>query len=114
MKFSADRIIKHGRMVRGWLGASLLPLSDAARSQLGLEAGVGAEVARVERDSPARKAGLAARDILVSYDGEAVRDLDALQWKIAGVEEPTKVKIVFLRNRESRDAETQIELDPQK
>jgi S1-C subfamily serine protease len=75
---------------------------------------VGAEVARVERDSPARKAGLAARDILVSYDGEAVRDLDALQWKIAGVEEPTKVKIVFLRNRESRDAETQIELDPQK
>ena len=114
VKFSADRIIKHGRMVRGWLGASLLPLSDAVRSQLGLEAGVGAEVARVENDSPARKAGLAARDIIVSYDGQAVRDLDALQWKIAGVEEPTKVKIVFLRNREARDAETQIELDPQK
>jgi len=114
VKFSADRIIKHGRMVRGWLGASLLPLSDAARSQLGLEAGVGAEVARVENDSPARKAGLAARDILISYDGHPVRDLDALQWKIAGVEEPTKVKIVFLRNREARDAETQIELDPQK
>lgn len=114
VKFSADRIIKHGRMVRGWLGASLLPLSDAMRSQLGLEAGVGAEVARVENDSPARKAGLAPRDILISYDGESVRDLDALQWKIAGVEEPTKIKIVFLRNREARDAETQIELDPQK
>jgi len=114
VKFSADRIIKHGRMVRGWLGASLLPLNDATRSQLGLEAGVGAEVARVERDSPAKKAGLAARDILVSYDGQTVRDLDALQWKIAGVEEPTKVKLVFLRNRESRDVETQIELDPQK
>jgi len=101
-------------MVRGWLGASLLPLSDAARSQLGLEGGVGAEVARVDGDSPARKAGLAARDILVSFDGQAVRDLEALQWKIAAVEEPTKVKIVFLRNRESRNAETQIELDPQK
>jgi S1-C subfamily serine protease len=114
VKFSADRIIKHGRMVRGWLGASLLPLSDAMRSQLGLEAGVGAEVARVENDSPARKAGLAPRDILISYDGESVRDLDALQWKIAGVEEPTRIKLVFLRNREARDAETQIELDPQK
>src|SRR5437762_3786889 len=63
VKFSADRIIKHGHMVRGWLGASLLPLSDAARSHLGLDAGVGAEVTRVERESPARKAGLAARDI---------------------------------------------------
>ncbi|MBI3855534.1 MAG: trypsin-like peptidase domain-containing protein [Planctomycetes bacterium] len=114
VKFSADRIIKHGKMVRGWLGASLLPLSDAARSQLGLEAGVGAEVARVERDSPARKAGLAARDILVSFDGKPVKDLEALQWRIAGIEEPVRVKLVFLRNREPRDAETQLELDPQK
>jgi len=114
VKFSADRIIKHGRMVRGWLGASLLPLSDAARSHLGLEAGVGAEVARVERESPARKAGLAARDILVSFDGQSVSDLDALQWKIAAIEEPVKVRLVFLRNGETRSVETQIELDPQK
>jgi S1-C subfamily serine protease len=114
VKFSADRIIKHGKMVRGWLGASLLPLSDAVRSHLGLDAGVGAEVARVERESPARKAGLAARDVLVSFDGQSVSDLDALQWKIAGVEEPTKVRIVFLHNGETKTVETQIELDPQK
>jgi S1-C subfamily serine protease len=114
VKFSADRIIKHGRMVRGWLGASLLPLSEAARSQLGLGAGVGAEVARVDRESPARKAGLAPRDILVSFDGQQVNDLDALQWKIAAIEEPTKVRMVYLRNGESCDAETQLELDPQK
>jgi S1-C subfamily serine protease len=114
VKFSADRIIKHGRMVRGWLGASLLPLSDAARSHLGLEPGVGAEVARVEKDSPAKKAGLAARDILVSFDGQSVGDLEELQWKIARVEEPVSVKLVFLRNREPRDVETRIELDPQK
>ena len=114
VKFSADRIIKHGHMVRGWLGASLLPLSDAARSHLGLDAGVGAEVTRVERESPARKAGLAARDILVSFDGKSVSDLDALQWKIAAVEEPTKVRIVFLHNGETKTVDTQIELDPQK
>jgi serine protease DegQ len=114
VRFSADRIIKHGHMVRGWLGASLLPLSDAARSQLGLEAGIGAEVARVERDSPAKKAGLAARDILIAFDGDSVRDLDALQWKIATIEEPTKVRLLYLRNRETKDVETQIELDPQK
>ena len=71
-------------------------------------------VARVDRESPARKAGLAARDILISFDGQSVNDLDALQWKIARIEEPTKVRLIFLRNRESRDVETQIELDPQK
>jgi len=114
VKFSADRIIRHGRMVRGWLGASLLPLSDAARAQLGLDAGVGAEVSRVDRDSPAAKAGLAIRDILVSYGGEPLRDLDALQWKVAKVEQPTPVKLSFLRNRELHDIDVQIEIDPQK
>jgi S1-C subfamily serine protease len=114
VKFSADRIIKHGHMVRGWLGASLLPLSDAVRAQLGLEPGVGAAVARVENDSPAKKAGLTVRDILLTFDGESVVDLDALQWKIARIEEPTKVKLTYLRERIARDAETQIELDPQK
>jgi serine protease Do len=101
-------------MVRGWLGASLLPLSDAARSQLGLEAGVGAEVARVERDSPAALAGLATRDVLVSLGDEIVNDLDALQWKVARIETPTPVKLSFLRNREMHQAETRIEIDPQK
>lgn len=114
VKFSADRIIKYGHIVRGWLGASLLPLSDAARSQLGLEAGVGAEVSRVERDSPAAKAGLATRDILVSVGDDDVRDLDALQWKVASVEKPTPVKLKFLHNRELKQADAQIELDPQK
>jgi S1-C subfamily serine protease len=114
VKFSADRIIKYGHIVRGWLGASLLPLSDAARSQLGLEPGVGAEVSRVERDSPAAKAGLALRDILVQVGDDPVRDLDALQWKVAGVEKPTPVKLKFLHNRELKQVDAQIEIDPQK
>lgn len=114
VKFSADRIIKNGRMVRGWLGASLLPLTDAARAQLGLEPGVGAEVSRVEADSPAARAGIAMRDILLTYGGELVKDLEALQWKVAAIETPTPMKLSFLHNRERREAEVRIELDPQK
>jgi serine protease DegQ len=114
VKFSADRIIKYGHIVRGWLGVSLLPLTDAARSQLGLEPGVGAEVSRVERDSPASKAGLALRDILLSVGDEAVSDLDALQWKVASVEKPTPMKLKFLHNRELRQVDARIEIDPQK
>jgi len=114
VKFSADRIIEHGRMVRGWLGASLLPLTDAARAQLDLEPGAGAEVARVDRDSPAAKAGLATRDVLLTYGGEPVRDLDALQWKVASIDKPTSVKLTYLHNREVHAVDVQIEIDPQK
>jgi S1-C subfamily serine protease len=114
VKFSADRIIRHGRMVRGWVGLSARPLDEAARGQLGLAEGVGAVVTRVERDGPARRAGLAPRDVLVEFDGEPVKDLDLLQWKIAKVEEAKTVKAAVLRNGERLTLDLSVEIEPQK
>jgi S1-C subfamily serine protease len=114
VRFSADRIIKHGRMVRGWLGLSARPVDPALRSQLGLEDGVGVDIFRVELEGPARAAGLAAKDILVEYDGKPVKDVESLQWAVAEVEEPKTVKVAYLRNRERRVADLRVELDPQK
>lgn len=114
IRFSADRIIRHGRMIRGWMGASLLPAGDAVRTALGLAPGEGAEVARVERDSPARRAGLEAKDVLLSFDGSPVGDLEALQWKVAACEEPVTVKIEYFRDRERRVSDLRIEIDPQR
>jgi len=113
VRFSADRIIRHGRMVRGWAGFTARPIEEAVRAQLGLAEGEGAEVVRVERAGPARRAGLAIRDILVALDGEPVRDLEALRWKIARFEEPATVKAVLLRGGERVTVEMPIEIDPQ-
>jgi S1-C subfamily serine protease len=114
VRFSADRIIRHGRMVRGWVGLSARPLGEAARIHLGLAEGQGAEVTRVEREGPAARAGVALKDVLVEFDGEPVRDLDALQWKIAQAETARPVQAVVLRNGERRAVEMNIEIDPQK
>lgn len=113
VKFSADRILKYGRAVRGWLGLSARSLDAAARARLGLPDGVGAEIVRVKGDGPARRSGLAVRDILVEFDGDAVRDLDALQWKIAEVERPKTVKVMVLRDRKPVRLDVRIEIDPQ-
>jgi S1-C subfamily serine protease len=114
VRFSADRIVKHGRMVRGWLGLSLRPLDPAVRAQLGLEEGTGVEVAHIEREGPAKASAIALRDVLVEFDGKPVKDLEALQWAVAQVEEPRTVKVAFLRNRERQEAELRVEIDPQK
>lgn len=112
VKFAADRIIKHQKMVRGRLGVTARPLDETARAQLGLEHG--AEIVRVEPDSPARRARLATRDILLEFDGQPVRDLAALQRKVAEVERPTAVKLAILRNGERREVEVEIDIDPQR
>lgn len=114
VRFSADRIIKHGRIVRGWLGLSARPVDPAVRAQLGLEEGLGIEVSRVEREGPAKTASLAVRDILVEFDGKPVKDFEALQWAVAQVEEPRTVKVAYLRNRERQVVELRVEIDPQK
>jgi len=69
---------------------------------------------RVEPDSPARRARIVSRDILLEFDGQPVRDLDALRRKIAWYEQPVKVRAAILRHGEKREVEVQIENDPQR
>lgn len=104
VRFSADRIIKHGRMVRGWVG-----LSCRAPAQ-----GPGAEIVRVDRDGPARRAGLEAKDVVVEFDGEAVPDVDSLRWKVARAETARTVKVTVTREGGRRTLDLDLELDPQK
>ena len=102
VKFSADRIIKHGRMVRGWIGLAGRPLPE------------GVEVVRVDFDGPARRAGIAVKDVLVEFDGEAVKDVDTLRWKVARAETARKVKVVLERDRERKSVDLELEIDPQR
>jgi serine protease Do len=114
VRFAADRIIKHRRMVRGWIGLTVRALDAAVRDHLGLAEGEGAEVVRVEKGGPADRGALQARDVLVELDGEAVRDLGALHRKIVRVEKPTRMRFAFLRDRERREAEVEVELAPER
>ncbi|HEX7897236.1 MAG TPA: S1C family serine protease [Planctomycetota bacterium] len=102
VRFSADRIIKHGRMVRGWIGLSARPLES------------GVEVIRVDFEGPARRAGIAVKDVLLEFDGEAVKDVDSLRWKVAREETARKVKVVVARERERLSVDLHLEIDPQK
>lgn len=98
VEFVADRIIKHKKMVRGWIGCTARP-ADA-----------GAEIVKIEVASPARKAGLRRGDVIVSFDGEDVKDVAALQKKIERCEEPKTVKLVYRRNGTDTEIEVRIEI----
>ncbi len=105
VRFSADRIIKHGRMVRGWLGV-------AARASGRPEGGV--RILRVDPEGPAARAGLAPEDVLVSFAGRPVRDPAELQWTVARFEEPTSVRVAIVRGEERLELNVRVEIDPQK
>ena len=76
-------ILKEGRAVRAWFGASGKTITaDLARS-LSLPRPTGVLVDRVAAGSPAARGGLAAGDIVRSVNGREVQDLEELRYMIA-------------------------------
>jgi S1-C subfamily serine protease len=69
----------HGKMPRGYLGIGLQPvrLGDDLRQRTNQETGL--MLMSVEAGSPAHQAGLLQGDVLLSFDGQPVQGLDALQ-----------------------------------
>ena len=61
---------------RSWLGVGVIELQKERIGELGLRAPHGVEIARVVPGSPAEKAGLAARDVVLSYRGDTVQGVE--------------------------------------
>lgn len=68
-----QQLLQHGRVQRGGLGLDTLDITPRNTRQLGLAPGsTGVVVARVADGSPAQKAGVQARDQILSIDGKAI------------------------------------------
>ncbi|MHC4608683.1 MAG: S1C family serine protease, partial [Planctomycetota bacterium] len=100
VRFVAGRIIKYGKMRRGFLGVNAGPGSD----------GKGCVLSRVERGGPAHKAGLRRRDVLVSFNGKPLEDVNDLRWIVARMVEPKKVKVEYVRMGRKRQTEVTVEI----
>ncbi|WBX86842.1 trypsin-like peptidase domain-containing protein [Achromobacter mucicolens] len=67
------QLLQHGQVQRGGLGLDTLDITPRNARQLGLAPGsTGVAVARVADGSPAQKAGVQARDQILSIDGKAI------------------------------------------
>jgi S1-C subfamily serine protease len=79
IKRVVDALLAHGKMPRGYLGIGIQPvrLADTLQAQVGQETGL--MLMSVEAGGPAANAGLVQGDVLVAFEGQALRGLDELQ-----------------------------------
>ena len=92
------QLIENGKVERGWLGISMEPVSDELAEKLNLDMPRGVLVKVVGPKSPAQKAGIQRGDVILTFDGKQVQDLDHLR-NIVGVTKVGKsVEVIVIRN----------------
>lgn len=95
-----DDIVKHGRVIRGWLGVEASQLKRQAAIQLDLDSPSGLVITNIYQGSPAHLAGLLPGDVITRINDYWVVDNDRSMNLIAGLSPGDSVKLEILRNGE--------------
>src|SRR5207249_12016228 len=77
-KFVAGQLIKEGKIKRSYIGVAgqNVPLHRRIIRLHNLQVESGILIDSTEENSPARKAGLLQGDVIISFDGQPIADID--------------------------------------
>jgi serine protease Do len=92
----------NGSVQRGWIGIQIQPVTPEIAEGLRLPRPEGALVAGVQQGSPAAAADLKPSDVVVSVDGQPVRDARDLTRRIGAARPGTSVRLTVLRDGAER------------
>jgi len=101
-------LIKTGKVIRGWLGVTIQPLTPELSKQFGLGDEKGVLVGDVVEDSPADKAGILRGDVIVEFDGKEVKDATNLRNIVAGTAPNTAVSVKLVREGKPKTVQVKI------
>ncbi len=99
----ATELIEDGKVARGWLGVSIQEIDSDLAAKLGLDKPMGVLVNRVLNDTPAEEFGLQKGDVIVTINGETIKDVNHLRAAIARHKPATTVSISILRDGQTQD-----------
>jgi serine protease Do len=101
--------LEQGKVTRGRIGVRASPVPRAALDALGLKEPAGALVAVVEPDGPAARAGLRPGDVILEYDGKAVRSSDDLVQLVVSSRPGAEVPVKVMRDKQIVNLNVKVE-----
>ncbi|HVF11390.1 MAG TPA: PDZ domain-containing protein, partial [Abditibacteriaceae bacterium] len=93
-----DQLIAKGRVLHPYIGIAMDPITEAIQQDFGMKDRYGAFVRRVEKNSPAAKAGVKDGDVVRAVDGQPMKSTDEVQRYIRSKKVGDTVKLELLRN----------------
>src|SRR5215472_6499461 len=103
-----ESVLKHGRIIRGYLGIQ----TGASQRGAGGAETEGVTVGDILSGSPAEQAGLQPGDVILKFDGRDVKNFRALRTLVAGAPLDKQVELQIVRNGKPLMVKTQIKEQP--
>jgi serine protease Do len=98
-----DQILKNGRVIRGYLGAWIQPVTPDIAKAFGMKEPYGALLGDVDPKGPAGKSGLQRGDIVLEMNGKKITETQDFRLKIAMTAPGTPVKLKVYRDGVIKD-----------
>jgi serine protease Do len=94
--------LRSGKVARGVIGVSVSPVPREALEEFGLKERRGALVGTVAKGAPASRAGIEPGDVILEFNGKAVRNRDELVATVVATRPGTTVPIKILRDKQEK------------
>jgi S1-C subfamily serine protease len=93
------QLLKHGRVIRGYLGLHVrqVPIAPDIARRYELAQKTGVEILMLEEDGPAQSGGLWIEDVIVGFGGKPVTNVDDLQRLLTQLPVGLQAAAVLLR-----------------
>ena len=103
-----DQLKAHGKVTRGRIGVQITDVSEEVALALGLSDNKGALVSNTEDGGPAAKAGIRNGDVILSFDGKAIKQMSDLPRIVGSVKPGEKVDVEVWRKGKTLTLKTEV------
>lgn len=95
-------IIRHGEVIRGWLGLEVTQLNANIANRLGIQRTSGVVITNTYRQGPAEAAGLLPGDIIISIDNKKIVSGQDGLLEVANLQPGDIVRTEVIRNNQTQ------------
>jgi serine protease Do len=112
-KYVMDQILKHGKVVRGYIGVGIQEVTPDLAKAFSVPPETGALVGSIDANSPGAKAGLQRGDVITEIDGKKVTGPNQLRLEVGTLAPGTTVHLKVNHGGEMRDVTLTLGESPQ-
>jgi serine protease Do len=97
-----------GKVTRGYLGVYLQEITEDLKEALDLPSLDGVLISDVVENTPAERAGIKSRDVIVEFNGKPVKDMQAFRVQVAATPVNKSVNVKLVRDGKEKTVQVTI------